>query len=266
MEDYGNIPDGFEILRYPKRSQELGNLTVINTLTDPTKLKDSRLEEFESRLTCVILEGVYGITGDSYRFVFNKGEKDQDKEQTLRIDTAERKVYLAQSAENDQEQRLKSLASNIRSIIGGYYLIHPFYGAVWGTRNSPIIPWFMKDIEDLDGHLSMLLSLTDDGMNFDIDSMFTSVALGPTISGDDIQVFFANEIKARRANPNGGNRNTALVNGYEEQWLREFHIYNDDPKPYAMKITHSNIADFSNGLEQIGINNIQIERLVYYHN
>ncbi len=213
----------------------------------------------DSQLVCAILAGQESSYGLPYEFVFSKFPTGF----FLRIDSLTKEEFQKMVTEEQAEENIKSLANRIREITGGYYDIHPFMGALWNSDNNPIIPGFGEG-SHID-RLCMIIHLRDDGDDFDMQEMFTQVALNADtwIKGDDVMTFFQSIERSDKVNPNGSNRDQAIANDLGMLWDQEFHRYNDGPKPTAMQITHSSLYTFADKLTELSIRNLTLKGLTY---
>ena len=155
----------------------------------------------DSKLITVSIEGSYKNITHSIYFV-----KEHPFGPYVNISTEPRKNFLKKVSEGEAEKNLKELTLSLRKYTGGQIIIHPFYGAVWGSKSPTIVKDFLVHLKELDGSLGMLIDLSKNGRH------------------------------------NKEERNTARANRLEELWDEEFRKYNVGKFP-PLEITHSNVAE-----------------------
>lgn len=209
----------------------------------------------------VSIEGVNKETGYEYSFGFISKHPDGPY---IKIDTKPRHVFLEKGTEQEAQDALVGLAQQIRRRSGGVINIHPFYGAVWGTKLTPVSPGFLTDSKQPDEDLTMFVYLTDSGYKFDDKLTKQALDIGQviTVPGPKAANFLAYQ-NAEKANPNQSDRDQAIVNKLGDRWDAEFKKYNN-PKdiPQAMKPTPGNIVKLMRQLEsEAGMTDLTVTRV-----
>lgn len=187
----------------------------------------------EETPSCLIAEGVRP-SGYRYKIGFIT---EHPTGPYIKIDSEPRGLYMARGTEQDAQNDLEACAFSLRAITGGFFEIHPFYGAVWGSKIDPIVEGFGDNAGNQD-NLTMILALARDGFEFSDGLSRLSDRLGATyrISGSNASNAMAYLIGLQGANPNQGHRDIARVNGLEDKWKEVFHEYNSGRSyPTAMK-------------------------------
>jgi len=197
----------------------------------------------------VFMEGIHDPTGYKYFVSLLTGDSRPPE---LFVRSEKRGDYLSLGSEERAESALREVALAMRTRTGGHFDIHPFYGAVYGTQNSPIIDHIMGGEDD---NLSMTAYLIEDG----------SCGRGLTkegISGQVIESFLRSpheglsaciDRATRRSpgeHPNVDHRRTAVLNDLGVQWDREFERYNsEEDVRRVMEVTQESALDFMGFLE-----------------
>ncbi len=225
----------------------------------------------------IFMDGVNENTGYKYEVGF---VIDHPHGPYLKIDTEKRKDFLGKGSEKNAEDAFKRVAFAMRSKTGGYFEIHPFYGAIWGTHFNPITD-FCKGGEDDD--LTTIIHFTDNGNTFDDALTREATSMGTTIAfpGPNAQRCLDYQKKVNRKNPNQGSRDQAIVNGLGELWDAEFERYNPHAKrkwlitkifngrkqsdiPPAIGVTQNRVADFMDYLQnELGFTGLRVTQTNY---
>ncbi len=249
-------------------------LVVYKDLT-PAELRGSNYPN--SKLGAVLTHGVNKNTGYEYSVGFII---DHPNAPYLKVDTEKRKDFLKKGSEREAEDALKEVAFAMRSKTGGYFDIHPFYGAIFGTHFNPITD-FCKGRED--ENLSTIVHLTNNGRKFDSGLTNEAVSMGTVIAfpGPNAQRFMDYTERVNRKNPNQRNRGQAMANGLGEEWDAEFEKYNPQEKrqglmarifsgkeqsgiPTAMDLTQNKVAGFIDYLqEELGFTDLKVTQTNY---
>lgn len=196
----------------------------------------------------VRIEGGSVSTGYVYDFGFTF---DHPHGPYIKIDTEHRSAYLTRGTEQQAQDALVVLAQQTRRRSGGSFDIHPFYGAVYGTKLTPVSPGFLTDSAGMDQGLSMIIYLTDAGDKFDGRLIRKALAIGTTVT-----------ILDPKANPNQSCRNQAIANGLSARWNDEFRRYNQDRVPTAMTLNPRNIVGLMQSVERdAGLTNLAVTRI-----
>lgn len=202
-------------------------------------------------------EGVSPTTGHEYDYVF---VFEHPKGHYIKIDSEARQEFLKKGTEEEAQVALIGVAQATRRISGGAFDIHPFYGAVWGTKLETVAPDFLTDLARPDEDLTMIVNLTDAGSKFDDASTREAMAIGTTVvipsaAGDRMLRY----MQAPKANPNQRNRDQAITNGLGARWDAEFAKFNISARfgknriPKAMEMNPQNIANLLRRLGQSGV-------------
>lgn len=208
-------------------------------------------------ITSVWAEGVSPETGHEYDYVF---VFDHPKGQYIKIDSEERQEFLKKGTEEEAQVALIGVAHATRRLSGGAFDIHPFYGAVWGTKLETVAPDFLTDLARPDEDLTMFVNLTDAGNKFDDASTREAMAIGTTVacpSAADSRML--RYMEAPKANPNQCNRDQAVINNLGDRWDAEFAKFNKAARfgkgriPKAMEMNPQNIANLLRGLGSRGV-------------
>ncbi len=229
------------------------------------EMQDIDLSEFSAgaegrNIFSTFVEGININTGYEYTLVF---VKDHPNGPYIRIDTEKREVFLNKGTETETENALVQFASAIREKTGGYFGIHPFYGAVFGTDNSTVSEDFIPGREDRD--LSMIIYLSD-SRGFDPELTNMRRGLGviiniPSPQADGLPQYWE---RASKANPNQANHDTATLNGLKKKWDEEFIKYNSPTQTVAMEITPETITDLVQHLQtKLGFEDVRIPRVFF---
>lgn len=210
----------------------------------------------DSKFGGIFLEGVAN-TDYKYSMGF---VIEHPKGPYFRIGTEKRQEFLRKGSEMEAEDALTEMVFTIRSKTGGFFQIHPFYGAIYGTNSSPITDFCQGEPDD---NLSTIIYLND-SRGFNDELTREAVALGTTIvlNQSNVRRLDHYQYRASKANPNQYNRDIAIMNGLKENWETEFYQFNPHAKqnlldrirrrtdiPPAMQPTQENIADFINCLQ-----------------
>jgi len=209
----------------------------------------------------VLIEGLNNDTGYEYSFGFIAEHPDGSY---IKIDTEPRRVFLEKGTEQEAQDALINLAQQVRRKSGGVISIHPFYGAVWGTKLTPVSPGFLTDSEQPDENLTMFVYLRDSGYKFDANLTKQALDIGAVVSipgpkAADLLAY----TKVAKANPNQSDRDIALVNKLGDRWDAEFKEYNNPGNiPQAMKSTPGNIVKLMRQLEsETGMTDLTVTRV-----
>lgn len=204
------------------------------------------------------IEGRDPVTGYTYNFGFIF---DHPNGPYIKIDTEPRRAFLAKGSEQQAQDALVDLTQQTRKRSGGVLGVHPFYGAVWGTKLNTVAPDFLTDLEHLDEDLSMLIHLTDTKEEFDEKLTQESIEIGTVVA---IPGHKSNRLleymRTPKSNPNQEDRDTAIANGLEERWDAEFKKYHKTGDvPPAMILNPDNIVRLMRKLEsEVGITDLAV--------
>ncbi|RJQ15697.1 hypothetical protein C4573_06095 [Candidatus Woesearchaeota archaeon] len=196
-----------------------------------------------------------------------------DRTPYVNINTEQRGSFLNKGSERQAQCALESLAMTVRERIGGYFQIHPFYGAIYGTHFNPITD-FCKG--NMDEPLGMTIHLVNDAGQFDDEMTREALYMGNTISvpGPNAQRFLEYMKAVNLRNPNQQDRDQAITNGLGEQWDAEFKKFNPPAKrrwlffkqpsiPPAMEVTQHSIADMMDYLQELGLRDLRATQANY---
>ena len=167
-------------------------------------------------------------TGYDYSYRFHThATSQQSSPARVAIRTENREAFLQKGTEVEAEEALVELGQQTRKLTGGFFDIHPFYGAVYGTQNNPVAPSFLAGLARLDENLSLGIDLSDEGYVFDDRFTREAVAIGTTIAfpGPMADRWMAYQ-EAFKANPNQSSRDQAVANDLGERWDKEFLLFN----------------------------------------
>jgi len=164
-------------------------------------------------------------TGRKYGLIF---VFDTPEAPYLRISTEKRSDFLGKGTEQEAENGLIRLSLRIRAITGGYFSIHPFFGAVYGTKISQVSPGFLAELTDYDEELHMLLYLRNPAP---LNPAVTKInkALPPGVGVDRAAAGpfrKTSGMEGEGGNLDQNSRDQAALNGFEEAWNAQFRIYN----------------------------------------
>jgi hypothetical protein len=204
----------------------------------------------------ILIEGENPFTKFAYGFWF---VFKHPKGPYIKIDTEPRWIFLEKGSarqvlekEHQAQEALETLTKQTRGISGGVIDIHPFYGPVFGTILTPMIPGFLKNHHPPDEGLSMTISLTDAGYEFDYDLTKEALAIGTTVMypSPNGERFFKHITQASRYNPNQANRDQAYANNYGRAWDKAFDKCNHNAASPAMTLNPKNIVGLIHTLEE----------------
>ena len=211
-------------------------------------------------MVSVRLECTNVNTGYEYKFIFFN---DHPGGPYIIIDTEPRDIFLTKGTETEAEEALKQLAFAIREKTGGYFNIHPFYGAVSHTSSSTVSKDFGSNFGDDD--LSMIIYLTDKG-DFDprLTEEYLDIGLEFAVPSAEAQKFLEYKKQVKEANPNQEHRDQAIANGLGEKWDAEFNKYNPKDKILpVMNITPEHVVGLIQHLQsQLGLDDFRIPRVI----
>lgn len=160
------------------------------------------------------------------------------------------------------------LRKKVRTRTGGHFEIHPFYGAVYGTKLTTVAPDFLTDLESPDDKLSMIIYLTNNGENFDprLTREYQRIGTSYRVPSRQNDRHLRYMDAAIGGNPNQENRDQAIANGLQEAWENEFEKFNSGRIPQAMHVSPSNVVDLMRSMTSEGVENAKISRLnlVYF--
>jgi hypothetical protein len=145
------------------------------------------------------------------------------------IITPHRRVFLEHGSEKRAQRKLISLTRATHAITAGAVDIHPFHGAVSGTKLTPVSPGFLSNIKGLDDAIGTSISLVPNGGIFS-DTLTDEAANIPLSFSTDSEYmlrFAAYSQLARSANPNQRAKDQASSNGLGQRWEDEFNRFND---------------------------------------
>lgn len=180
-------------------------------------------------------------TGYGYKLTF---VGDHPHGQYIIVHTEKRKEFLNQGSEENAQENLIKMGFKIQGITGGLFNIHPFYGAVWGTKLTPVSPDFCVDLEEPDDDLSMLIYLENNNIPFDDELTRKAMEIGPVVSfpSQKAREFIEYSQAVNGANPNQHERDIAVINDLGERWDEEFQRFNDAAYRQGMQLSAENIA------------------------
>lgn len=162
----------------------------------------------------------------------------------IRISTEKRDTLLSKVTEEEAQEDLINLAKYVRSITGGVFDIHPFYGFVWGTRLTQIVPGFGSPAS-MNDDLTIIIALSDaNPLEFDEQTTDRIASMGTTISSNDPEAGeFAEYLGTEFSNPNQKHRDTAIANDLGVKYELEVVRSNVAPDiPDAINLTPGNAA------------------------
>jgi len=218
-------------------------------------------ESRDQSLQMVSLAANHDLTDYFYEFTF---VVDHPRGPHLLITTESREQFLKKGSEADAENELLRITALIKDVTSGAYWIHPFYGAVYGTAHSPITNFNSTGPQE---NLGTLLYFSDNGQQpFDKQAEVTARFLGAIQVGlPEMWASLENQVTANKANPNGADRNIALVNGLAEQWDEQNRIFNlsETIVNPAIKITHKSVVNLAEHLKRNGFSNLVIDGVHY---
>lgn len=144
------------------------------------------------------------------------------------IQTPERNEYLKHATEAQAQQSLVALAKATQDLTAGVFNIHPFYGAIVGTKKTPVAPEFGNGTSDLTSPLSANIILTANGGVFSdtLSEEASTIPLSFELGTRNADRYFAFRTMANTGNPNQSNKDQATSNGLAERWTREFNEFN----------------------------------------
>jgi hypothetical protein len=162
----------------------------------------------------------------SYRFHTHATGRE-DSPARVGISTEAREAFLQKGTESEAEEALVEIGHQTRKITGGVFDIHPFYGAVYGTKTNPVAPGFLVNLARLDESLSLGIDLSDEGYKFDEESTREAIAIGTTITipGPMANRWMSYQ-HAPKSNPNQSSKDQAVANDLGERWDEEFRRFN----------------------------------------
>lgn len=210
----------------------------------------SQLEHFPltEALEHVRIEGRSRVTGLAYDFwfIFNHPHGPY-----IKIDSPQRHVFLSRFTERDVQDDIEQLAQETRKRSGGVFNIHPFYGAVWGTKLTPVAPNFLTDLPQPDENLMMLIYLSETAKVFSraltrqAEKIGTVVVI-PSQKASNMLEY----MQAAQLYPNQTGRDQAIVNRLGDRWDAEYQRFNTDSVPYAMTLNLRSIVGVMRSLER----------------
>lgn len=214
----------------------------------PQQIEIETIEEIDNP-SFILIEGKNPSTGYTYDFSFIFEHPDGPY---IKIDSERRGDFLAKGTEQQAQDALIELAQQIRQQSGGVFSIHPFHGAVWGTKLTPVAPGFLTDFKQLDEGLTMFVHLSDAGDRFDSRLTETALEIGTVVSipspqSDQLLTY----MQTPKVNPNQTDRDQAIANGLGERWDAEFTRYHQaGDVPPAMSLDATNIVKLMRELEE----------------
>jgi len=186
-----------------------------NQLTDSISVEELASTPMNPDMVSVWAEGVNPQTGYEYGYVF---VFDHPNGSYIKIDSEKREAFLEKGTEEEAQVAIIGIAQATRRISGGEIGIHPYHGAVWGTKLTPIVPVFMTDLEEPNDELTMFVNM----------------------------------------NPDIRSRVQAATEGLQEEWIAQFKEFNTQVLPGGglypepMEMTPANIASLLSALEEQG--------------
>lgn len=221
-------------------------------------LQEVNREFSEFHPICVVVEGTNKTTGFNYKFGFIFEHPDGPY---IKIDSEDRRDFLLKGTEREAQDALIELSETMRERTGGYYNIHPFYGAVYGTRLTPVAPGFMKDLARPDEGLGTIIFLNDFGDRFDEGLTKIAIEIGMTVEFPSEKAEkFREYLRAQNPSSNQRSRDKAIVNKLGDRWDTENKAFNGrKTQPHAMDLTVDNIVKVMGYLEtNAGISDIVV--------
>ena len=175
-------------------------------------------------------------TDYDYRYRFSAA-KDK-RLPSMGITTEHREEFLKKGTEQDAQDALVTLAHQTRELTGGVFDIHPFYGAVYGTKINPVAPGFLVDLARPDEGLSVGIDLSDEGYAFDEESTREAVSIGTTVVFPSANARrLMDYMDTPKPNPNQQSRDQAVANKLGDRWDEEFTRFNGKrPRPWKKNV------------------------------
>jgi len=214
----------------------------------------------EGSLYSVFVEGADISSNRLYEFGFIT---EHPHGPYVKIDTKQRKTFLESGTEQQAQDSLIDLVNKVRHRTGGYFEVHPFYGAVYGTKLTTVSPDFLTDLKGSDERLSMIIYLTNNGLDFDSRLTHEYQAIGTSFNVPSAQSerYLEYLRGTHGGNPNQKNRDQAIANGLQEGWGKEFEKFNGGKIRRAMRISPKNVVDLMGSMRNVGIVNTKVSRL-----
>jgi len=185
----------------------------------------------------------------------------------IKIDSEPRRDFIAKGTEAEAQDALVAIAKATRLRSGGVFSVHPFFGAVWGTKLTPVSSGFLTESQGLGDDLTMFVYLTDHGDKFDGKLTQISSAVGTVVSFPSETpteavrgALWLHYMGAPKTNPNQSDRDQAIANGLGEQWDQEFSRYNKTGRvPHAMPLNTNTIVELMSKLEsEAGVTDLKV--------
>lgn len=207
----------------------------------------------EKKLDAVFIEGRNPATGYEYglKFLFDTLFDPLRRTPIIKIDTESRPAFLKKGTEREAQDALVDVAQQVRRRSGGFFNIHPYYGAVFGTTLTPVVPGFYADIPGQEQNLKMFIYLSNAGGSFDnrLTQEYRRIR-GMREDSRAKSPRLLEYLQASQANPNQQNRDDAIMYRRGEIWHFENSIYNQRTEvPQAMTLTPQNMVALMRGLE-----------------
>ncbi len=215
----------------------------------------------EAAPSYVRIEAKNASTGYTYDFGFIS---EHPSGPFIRITTETRESFLTKGTEEQAQDALIELVHQTRRKSGGSLSIHPFYGAVWGTKLTPVAPGFCTDIVSLQDNLASIIYLTNAGEEYDQQLTNEALEIGTVVAiPGPMSERYLRYIQAAKANPNQADRDIAVTNGLGQRWDDEFKKLNrpEDDQP-AMALTPNNIVRLMRDLEKdAGLSGLSVAKV-----
>ncbi len=226
---------------------------------NPQKYEEPDRVSPEARLSVVSIEGRNSASGYTYGFGFIFDHPVNGP--YIRIDTEQRQSFLSKGSEQQAQDALIALGQQTRQSSGGYFNVHPFQGAVWGTKLTPVAPGFLTDAAEPGGYLTMFIDLHDADDRFDNKWIRKALEIGTnaTIPGSKSRKVI-DYIQAPKPDNQPG-RNQAIENGLGGRWDKEFRRFHKGVDvPPAITLSPRSIIGLMRQLE----NNAALTDLVVW--
>lgn len=231
-------------------------------MLEVSDLKDLTFDEYTALKSEVVLFTEVGILDSRFKRPYLLRFFDTH----YFVDTEKRGRFLELGTEQEAQDALIDITLRIRKHTGGQFDIHPFYGAVNGTKINPVAPSF-SSLEGMDNVLECFIWVSRLEQEFDPSLTQIAHRLGDTIDvpSPEAGVFSWYLRATDKANPNQRNRDQARVNGLERAWEEQFQRFNTGDIPQAIQLTPSSVAQLlrelnSEGIEDPRIVNTRVRR------
>lgn len=173
----------------------------------------------------------------------------------IKLDTPTRQDFLRRNSEAESQIALERLARETILRTGGFVNIHPFYGAVWGTKLTPVSPGFLTDLPNLDESLSIFIYVNNQAGDFNDELTKAAKVIGNVfVSGTSRAAAHRLYNESAAQFPNQRHRDQAITNGLGQKWDKEFvRIHRDLLIPQAIELTPWNTIQLIGALGEVGL-------------